>query len=248
MIQPIEELSMNAWPALNSLHYDGWLLRFANGYTRRANSINPLYVSALELPEKIAYCEQLYGSRRQATVFKMTTAAQPSHLDDFLAAQGYTHDALTSVQTLNLDGVDSPRLEAVIMESGLTESWLDAYCRLNSVDQRHTATMTQMLNRILPAHCFCALKQGDQTVAVGLAVAERGYVGLFDIVTAAAYRNRGLGTQLLLNLLQWGKANHAHSAYLQVMRNNSAALNLYAKLGFREVYTYWYRVKAPSSV
>src|SRR5258708_5249568 len=246
MIQHIEELSMNAWPALRTLHYDGWVLRISNGYTRRANSINPLYTSTLDLAEKIAYCEQLYTSQRQATVFKMTTAVQPSYLDDFLAAQGYTHDALTSVQTLNLDEIANPRLEAVIMESRLTDSWLDAYCRLNNVNQRHVPTMTRMLNSILPARCFCALRQEDETVAVGLAVAERGCVGLFDIVTAAAHRKRGLGTQLLLHLLHWGKANHAHSAYLQVMRNNSPALNLYTKLGFREIYTYWYRVKSPS--
>src|SRR5258708_22631019 len=93
MIQRYEELSMNAWPALRTLHFDRWVLRFANGYTRRANSINPLYTSTLDLAEKIAYCEQLYTSQQQATVFQMTTAVQPSYLDDFLAAQGYTHDA-----------------------------------------------------------------------------------------------------------------------------------------------------------
>src|SRR5258708_7122210 len=80
--------------------------------------------------------------------------------------------------------------------------------------------------------CFCALKQEDEIVAVGLAVVERGYVGLYDIVTAPALRNQGLGTQLLLHLLHWGKANQAHSAYLQVMYDNAAAVHVYAKLGF----------------
>src|SRR5258708_37324392 len=103
-----------------------------------------------------------------------------------------------------------------------------------------------MWNGIFRVRCFGTLKERDNTAVVGLAVAERGYVGLFDIVTAGAYRNRGLGTQLLLHLMQWGKANYAHSAYLQVMRNNSPALNLYAKLGFREIYSYWYRVKTSS--
>jgi N-acetylglutamate synthase len=69
--------------------------------------------------------------------------------------------------------------------------------------------MTRLLENIIPAHCFLTLQNGEETAAVGLAVAEREYVGLFDIVTAEPYRRQGLGTELVLHLLQWGKANGA---------------------------------------
>ena len=35
----IEELTLNAWPPLETLFFDGWILSFSDGYTRRANSI-----------------------------------------------------------------------------------------------------------------------------------------------------------------------------------------------------------------
>jgi N-acetylglutamate synthase len=41
MIRYIEELALNAWPSLQPLLLDGSVVRFANGYTRRANSMNP---------------------------------------------------------------------------------------------------------------------------------------------------------------------------------------------------------------
>lgn len=43
----IEELSLSHWQPLSTLLYDGWVLRFAKGYTKRANSVQPIYDSTL---------------------------------------------------------------------------------------------------------------------------------------------------------------------------------------------------------
>ena len=242
-IRSLEELSLNAWPALRTIHDDGWVLRFADGYTRRANSVNPLYPSTEETREKIEYCERVYFSRGQDVVFKITPAVQPADLDSVLAAEGYAREALTSVQTVPLDALDPPASEAVALDEKLSRSWLERFVGLSKIDGRHVPTMTRMLEGIIPAHCFATLWHDSEAVAMGLAVLERGHVGLFDIVTAEHARDRGFGTSLVRQLVHWGKSNGAHHAYLQVMRDNAPALHLYAKLGFWENYQYWYRVK-----
>jgi ribosomal protein S18 acetylase RimI-like enzyme len=111
------------------------------------------------------------------------------------------------------------------------------------MDARHLPTMRMMLGSIVPKSGFFHLKEGTETVAVGLSVLERGFVGIYDIVIDADLRNRGLGTQMMRHILHWGQTNGAHTAYLQVMLNNPPALHLYQKLGFREIYRYWYRQK-----
>ena len=103
--------------------------------------------------------------------------------------------------------------------------------------------MPRMLSSLVPTACFLALRAGDETVAVGLAVLERSHVGLFDIVTAPDHRGQGHGTALIHHLLTWGQTHGAHTAYLQVMRDNLPAQRLYARLGFQEQYGYWYRVR-----
>ena len=242
-IRSLEELSLNAWPSLRTIHDDGWVLRFADGYTRRANSVNPLYPSTEDTREKIRRCEQVYFSLGQNVVFKITPATQPADLDTVLAAEGYRREALTSVQTVRLDTVDPSVADDVSLDESLSTDWLARFVDLSGVDVRHAPTMARMLEGIVPAHRFATLWRDSEVVAMGLAVLERGQVGLFDVVTAEHARNQGLGTILMRQLLGWAKRNGAHCAYLQVMRDNAPALHLYEKLGFREIYQYWYRVK-----
>lgn len=88
-----------------------------------------------------------------------------------------------------------------------------------------------------------SLQDGGKVVTVGLGVCDGKWVGLFDIVTDERYRRQGFGRAMVENLLAWGRMNGAQRAYLQVHRQNDPALALYDKIGFREVYRYWYRQK-----
>jgi ribosomal protein S18 acetylase RimI-like enzyme len=109
--------------------------------------------------------------------------------------------------------------------------------------EAHRETERLMLEAIVPPTAFASLRQDGRPLALGLAVAERGYVGLSSIVTAVDARNQGLGRRLVGHLLAWGQQHGAHTAHLAVMLDNAPALRLYARFGFREAYQYWYRAR-----
>ena len=48
-IRFLEEIASNGYIALNGMQYDGWILRFSNGYTGRANSISVLFGKTNEI-------------------------------------------------------------------------------------------------------------------------------------------------------------------------------------------------------
>jgi len=244
MITTIEELSLNAWPSLQTLLYDGWTIRFAEGYTRRSNSVSALYTSTLDLDEKIRFCENMYQDKKINPVFKITSKVFPTNLDEKLLANGYRKDALTSVQVMGLKSMNEQVSREANLQENLSEEWLDDFCRMSATTEAHRKTLRQILVNIIPRHCFVSFKAYDRVVACGLGVLQSGHIGLFDIVTDKDFRNRGYGWQVVKNILAWGRQNHAEKAYLQVMLNNTPALHLYSKIGFMEKYQYWYRVKS----
>lgn len=240
-IQTIEEASFRAWPAAEQQVYDGWVLRFAGGYTKRANSVNPVYPGQEEVQEKINRCERLYLSRNLKPVFRLTPLAFPANLDELLARRGYVYKDPTSVQVLELEAWQAGSGEGLKYWPEVSTGWLNSFMQVSAVPmpQPHL----DILTRIAPDKCFAVLYRQDRPVACGLGVLEGRYMGLFDVVTAPAERRKGYGRELVGSILSWGRSNGAQTAYLQVMTINKPALKLYEQLGFREIYQYWYRIK-----
>lgn len=238
-IRKIEYLTFQAWPALETQIYDGWILRFSKGYTGRANSVNPIDGSSLPLDEKIAHCEALYHERQLDMRFRMNEAVFPPELDSVLDERGYEFFSETHVLTCDL--VQHPLLlDADFHFSDvLTDSWLEAYTTMNDTPSQHSDTLKAMLHKIEPDTCFGFVDDA----AVGLAVRDSDFVGLYDIVVHPEKRRQGYGQKLVRSLMMWGKQQGATNAYLQVVAENAPAQTLYHQLGFHFHHKYWYRIK-----
>ena len=241
-LRRIEEVSLNSWPALQQMLFDGWLLRFAKGYTKRANSVNPLYGSTMDVEEKVETCERVYAERGLPIGFRLTPFSSPPELDPVLERRGYALIDPTLVEYLDLERYAAPPEPAVELHEQGLEDWMDIFRRLTDFPVERQQAHREILQAIPGRRFLVTVRGREQAVACGLGVIEGAYFGLFDIFTAPEHRNRGYGTGLVAGMLEWAKGNGAQHAYLQVMEENVGARRLYGRLGFGEVYGYWYRV------
>ncbi|MCC6616822.1 MAG: GNAT family N-acetyltransferase [Anaerolineae bacterium] len=239
----LEDITNRALPARITLDYDGWLLRATDSRMRRANSIQPYGPSTLPLAEKIDYCEAFYRERERRIVYKMISAIEQPALADALIARGYVEDCLMSVQICDLGAGAAPTLPdglALDVRSQADEDWQVAILGLHDPAEHGLMATPSMYAAIeAPIGCF-RLTHRDETVAMGFAVLERGWLGLYSLIVAPDQRGRGFGSALVGGMLAWGARQGAQSAYLQVLWNNVPALRLYSSYGFREVYRTWY--------
>ncbi len=222
------------------MHYDGWVARFGGGYSRRANSVSLLTVSSIGLQEKISHCESLYRTAGQKPIFKIAPVHESQELDGLLNSRGYTKEGEAHVMTREIerDRIVGSRF---VPSSELSEDWLDSAMELNAIDRSKREALRRILLGIQPQTCYAKLEIQNRTAALCLAVLERQWLGIYDVVTANHLRRQGIGQELINDTMAWGSAQDASKAYLQVMTSNQPALNMYHKLGFETQYTYWYR-------
>jgi GNAT superfamily N-acetyltransferase len=238
----VEEASLNAWPAAQQMLYDGWVVRFSSGYTKRANSVNPLYESTLDLGHKIDTCEGLYADRGLPAIFRLNRWSSPAELDAILDRRGYRRHAPTTVMTLGLEGASFGAPAASEMREVSLEEWLVYFSAFSGAHDDANRLHKRILSAI-PSRCLRAiLVDRGKVVACSLGVLDGGFLGLFDLVTDPAHRRKGHGSSLVAAQLEWALEQGAGHAYLQVVDENTPARGLYAGLGFEPLYGYWYRV------
>lgn len=241
-IKTLEELSLNALPCLQQILYDGWILRFAEGYTKRANSVTPLYPGSQDITQKIERCEKIYHRFKLKPIFRLTNTAQ--HLDRALEQLGYLKQDSVSVQAIDITDSDVSNNDLFpTIAYELSQEWLDHYVHAVNLPIQHWNTLATMLEIIPNPTCYAWLKDRQRFCSCGLGVLENNHLGLFFVATANKQRGKGYAFQLISAMLDWGKNNGAAKAYVQVETNNQSAINLYNKLGFTEVYQYFYRIK-----
>jgi N-acetylglutamate synthase len=211
-IRNLEHAAALAWPGVEQRWLGGWLLRFGDGSTRRANSAVPLDVSTVsDLNALIDW----YAARGVAPLL-----AAPDRL--FRVPPAVPTDAETLVMT---GDVTTQRPSTVAIAVRPDDEWLRLYQRDVPAD---------VLTAVVDGEVAFATAAGAAVGRGAVTESPDGtrWVGLSAVHVVDEARRRGLARELCDALVAWGAERGATRAYVQVLTDNTAATRMYESMGF----------------
>ena len=267
-IKYMEEISLNAWPSHRSELYDGWIIRYSHNYTYRTNSVEQVGESSIPIDEKIEFCENAYRRHGTPSNFKINPLTDPA-FEEKLESRGYEIRHITEVMTGDLSEMkpaEPAEVEhefenrlgmpscmrysiggsdiAVLMQPVITDEWIAGVFHLNGTSEPLLRRIVPAMFKAIPKNTIvCSVECDGHMVASGLGICDREYIGVYAIYVSPSCRGRGYARAICSSLLAEGLRQGADKAYLQVVKDNVVAKNLYTDLGFADYYTYWFRSK-----
>lgn len=245
MVRGLQERAARALPAERVEDVDGWWLRHAPRCSWWVGTVLPHGDAGPgELAGRIAGVEEFYARHGVAARFQISPPACPDGLDAVLAERGYRRESPVSLRVASTARV-LERVPAgsarVRVDERPTRAWFDAWRAVHRAGGDSRAEW-DLLGRVDRPAAYARALAGDDVVAVGRAVADTGWAGVFGMATLPRARGKGAARAVLTALASWAGAHEAERMYLQVERDNVPALRLYERAGFRELSGYHYRV------
>jgi N-acetylglutamate synthase len=248
-LRRIEEISQNASRPERGVMVDGWSVGLSPSKAKRSRCVNPFYAGTRSFEENLATVRALYKAADLPCMFRLTRFVADPTFDQKLAAMGCEAFDRTLVQLSRLSPRAILALKTVSLpvdvdiEIGSSPYLIGRNVQMLRGDSDEEIVALVERWKALP-HPIASYVARDAASSAALAhvltIRDDDCVGVFDVVTHAAHRGRGLASALIARAVADAHDAGARTAYLQVMANNPA-LRVYERLGFTTAYDYWYR-------
>ena len=234
LILGLESRLINAWPSFDYQIYDGWILRLAKGYSKRANSASPLVAGGAPRRRLVDLMVAQFAAANVRPTFRLTSL-EDAGVDDACSRAAASGDRADAVLLAMISDELHRRSRPSLLEPKVATRWVRETARSYGGEKAERCDPHRHRVAHPPARGLRHPRLDDRHVAWGLGVVERGYVGLYDIVVAPELRGIGLGRRIVTSLMAWGRRKGAHTAYLQVREDNEVARALYGRSASRRL-------------
>jgi ribosomal protein S18 acetylase RimI-like enzyme len=238
----LEEIAALGWRGGDTERVGDWLLRAAQGFTGRANSVLTVGDPGVPFSEAVARVVRWYGAHDLPPRFQVPMP-HASHVDAWLAEHGWRAHDEVRVLIADLDPLlPGPGDDGVRVDDEPDGAWIAAY---------------HYRGGDLPPYAQAVIERGDtlgfasvrspagDVLAIARGSVDRGWLGVTAVEVDTAARRQGLAGAVLRALAGWAAGHGARSCYLQVAVENAPALALYLGTGFVDHHRYHYRLPGP---
>ena len=248
LIKTIQEIANNAWPASYNYLMEGWIVRLDKRVTYRANSVLPLNWWGDDLLSSVEKVEKIYNQNQSPSIFMLHDKHEPKGLESLLIDLSYKRVMPTNVMGIEVSKI--PNLEdSVDFTHKYSEKRLPIwYPELERLSPWRTpkklSIMGEIMDRVtVPTKRFFYTEYNKKIIGVMLAIIDGSFMGTLNLAVDENYKRKGVATGLIKTADIWASSEGVKSIYLQVESENTPAVDLYKKLGFKEWYSYRYYEK-----
>jgi N-acetylglutamate synthase len=250
--ESLEITCSRAWPPLVEEPLGNWRLRWADGFTGRANSALAVGDPGRAVPEALrAVCD--FAHHRG--IPPMVQVIRDSPNERAIAAEGWApatrHHRGHEVVVLTTD-LEGPHFHVKAPPPGGTfhvkvpDEPTPGWWELTLGAGEDTDAAQSVLTGGKVGYGVATTADGATAGVVRGALVD-GWLHVGRLEVGPAFRRRGLASALMGALHTWGAEHGAGHAVLQVAEGNEGALALYAGLGYAPHHRYRYWVPAPGS-
>ena len=237
-VRGCEERLVNVWPAVSTLLMEGWVVRFAHGYSGRANSASAVVPGARMSPDLLDTIEKLYRDAGLRPSVRITPLADTA-VEPLLMQRGYRIKDESRMMVLPLDRYQGVQADARIrIEGAPSRRWLAGVSSHQEPSKRSADHLFAIVGHLRVPAAFATLEIDGTMAGFGMCAIDRGWAELGSIMLDSAFRGRGLGRATVDALLVWAAQEGATNAFLQVDQTNTVACKLYASQGFADLCGY----------
>ena len=252
----LERMAAAHWRGAEEEWLGEWLLRAAEGFTGRANSVLPLGDPGLPLDAALDAVTGWYRARGLPPMIVVPTplaaGSPPGSLDERLSARQWLTrpgPAFVMLAGLPLAGLplaglpldartDAPGRE-VLVSPEPDDAWASMY---HYRGQDHLPPIARKVLTSAADQSFVSIRDGDEVLAIArLSIAE-GWAGITAVEVHPGHRRQGLGRAITAAACDAAGRRAISRVFLQVEVDNAAARALYRRLGFRDSHRYHYRI------
>ncbi|QNN51715.1 GNAT family N-acetyltransferase [Nocardioides mesophilus] len=248
-----ERRALAGWPPVVAEPLGSWVLRAADGFSARANSVLAVGPPGLPVPAALervvdfaaahrisAWAQVVVGSAEAAAVEAAGwVRARPGEADTCFQVASVAL-ASRALRALPVPGAGGPSSPGWLVDTAPVASpgWLAGDARARATPEAARAVLEGPDEVAFVS--VAAADAPDTVVAKGRVSQTEDWAGVTDVWVDPGRRRQGLSLLVMARLLGWAAERGATTTYLQTRGDNPAALALYDRLGFVTHHEYRY--------